>query len=115
LDLIAGVTAAIAASFGPVVRFPGTNTFALTLMDDRPVAALHRAIAESGLPFGSNPYPFEPHCTLTTGMQVSDEESVTLLAIQVPGIFVLDHLSVYAMTSPMRLLHRATLGVPAAR
>jgi hypothetical protein len=109
LDRIAGLTPPIAASFGPVVRFPGTNTFALTLMDERPVLALHRAIAESEPPFGSSPYPFKPHCTLTSGIPVSDDDGAGLLAIRVPGTVVLDHLSVYAMTSPIHLLHRVEL------
>lgn len=111
LDSIVAATAPIAASFGPAVRFAGTNTFALTLVEERPIAALHRAIAQSGLPFEPSPFPFKAHCTLTSGIPKSEEDSASLLATRVPGIFVLERVSVHVMTSPTRLLHRGTLGM----
>lgn len=66
-----------------MVRFAGTNTFALTVVDERPIAALHRAIAKSGLSFEPSPFPFRAHCTLTSGIPKSDEESPSLLATRV--------------------------------
>ncbi len=115
LDAIARASAPVAASFGPTLRFPGTDTFALTLMDENPVAAVHRAIAESGLRFGPTPFPFKPHCTLTSGTRRTDDEVADLLATRIRGTFVLDVLSVYAMSPPMPLLHRASLTSAAQR
>lgn len=109
LDVIGKATAPITASFGGAIRFPGTDTFALTLVDDGRTIALHRMIAESGLSFGAMPFPFTPHCTLTSGMPRTTEETEELLATLVPGTFVLDSLSAYSVRPPRHLLHRATL------
>ncbi len=61
VDAIAAATAPIVASFGAVIRFPGTDTFALTLADGGRVMALHEALARSELRFDPSPYPFRPH------------------------------------------------------
>lgn len=109
LDSIAALIGPIPAAFGPVVRFPGTNTFALIVVGERLIADLHRAIAESGLRFEASPFPFQPHCTLTSGVPVSEAASASLLGTRVFGTFVLDSVSLYAITPPIRLLHRAKL------
>ena len=109
LDAIARATTPITASFGAVLRFSSTDTFVLTLLDEGPVTRLHRMIARSGLRFRPSPFPFRPHCTLTSGTSRSDDETADLSATRIPGTFVLDSLSVYSMAPPMALLHRVLL------
>lgn len=109
IDAVAHATAPISTSFGPAMRFPGTDTFVLTLLDEEPVTRLHRAIAASGLRFGPCPFPFKPHCTLTSGRPMTDAEAAELLASHLGGTFVLDSLSVYTLTPAAELLHRVSL------
>lgn len=110
LDAIAMETAPIEASFGPVDRFPGTDIFFLTLQDERPFRELHDRIASSPIRFKPCPYPYRPHCTLRDRTPIDDEEIADSLAVDIPGLFVLDTLSVYAMPPPMPLLYRVRLG-----
>jgi 2'-5' RNA ligase len=110
LDAIATEAAPIEATFGPVDRFPGTEIFFLTLQDERPFHELHHRIASSPSRFKQCPFPYRPHCTLRDRTPISDEDIADLLAVEIPGSFVLDTLSVYAMPPPMPLLHRVQLG-----
>ena len=110
LTAVGAKTRPIEAEFGPVDRFPGTQIFFLTLKDERPFRALHDRIADSPIRFKSCPFPYQPHCTLRDRIPISGEEVADLLAVEIPGSFVLDTLSVYAMPPPMPLLHRVRLG-----
>lgn len=110
LDRIAAETPPIDAAFGPVIRFPRTDIFVLTLEDQRPVQALHARIAESGIRFRPTPFAFFSHCTLGSRSPVSEEDAAELLAVRLPERFVIDTLSVYTLdTLPMSLLHRVRL------
>lgn len=95
LDRIAAETAPIRASFGPVRRFPDSDVFYLSFVDERPLRALHERIAASGLRFQPSPFPFGPHCTLRTRAPITDAESRELISARITGEFTLDTLSLY--------------------
>ncbi|MBA3779487.1 MAG: 2'-5' RNA ligase family protein [Chloroflexi bacterium] len=99
IDAIAARTAPIPASFGPVIRFPGTDIFVFTLQDEAPIRALHRKLAESPIRWRPAPYDFTPHCTLRSRSSVTDAEARELLATPQPHPFVLDTLSVYEISA----------------
>lgn len=97
LDAIAAETAPISASFGPVRRFPNSDVFYLSFVDERPLRQLHERIARSGLAFSDVPFEFQPHVTLRSRSPVTDAEAAKLLALHVPGRFVLDRLGLYQL------------------
>ncbi len=110
VDRIAAQTAPIKTSFGPVVRFPGTDIFALTFEDDGPLRRLHEKIASSGIRFRTSPHRFTPHCTLRSRSPVTAAEERALLALRVPGQFTLDTMSVCGLDRPpVILLHTVPL------
>jgi hypothetical protein len=75
-----------------------------------PFRLLHERLNTSGIRFGPMPFPFNAHCTLRSRSPVSDEDAAELLALMMPGLFVLDSLSVYMLDGlPMTLLHRVSL------
>lgn len=110
LDAIAAETEPIETSFGRVDRFPETDIFFLTLVDERSFHELHAKIASSPIRFKPCPFPYRPHCTLRDRTPITDDEVADLISVEIPGSFVLDTLSVYAMPPPMPLLHRVRLG-----
>lgn len=110
LGAIAAETDPIETSFGPVDRFPGTDVFFLTVIDERPFHELHGRIANSPIRFKPCPFPYRPHCTLRDRTPITDDDVADLISVEIPGSFVLDTLSVYAMPPPMPLLHRVRLG-----
>jgi 2'-5' RNA ligase len=111
LDGVAQHTAPIEAAFGPVVRFPGTDIFALTFQDEVPFRKLHERVVKSGIRFRESPHPFQPHCTLRSGAPVSKAEEHSLRALQIPGRFVLDAISICRLDRPpVQTLHTAPLG-----
>jgi len=110
LDAIAAETEPIATSFGPVERFPGTDIFFLSVVDERPFHELHARIASSAIRFRPCSFPYRPHCTLRDRTLITDDDVADLILIEIPDSFVLDTLSVYAMPPPMALLHRVRLG-----
>lgn len=110
LDTIAAETSPIEASFGEVLRFPGTDIFVFTLQNEEPFRALHERIVKSGLQFTKSPFPYKPHCTIRQRSPVSEEMAAELLSLRVAGSFVLDTISVYMLDRlPMTLLHRVKL------
>ena len=110
LDQVAAATPAITATFGPVIRFPRTDIFVLTLADETPFRALHERLAASGIQFQPSPFPFTPHCTLRSRSPVSKAEAGALLSLRIAESFVLDTLTAYALTGvPMTRLHMAPL------
>jgi 2'-5' RNA ligase len=110
VDEIAATTPPIRAEFGPVIRFPETDIFVLTLKDEAPLRDLHARIAQSGLRFRPSPFPFTPHCTLGSRSPVSDEDARALLSLTLPGAFVLDAVAVYMLAAlPLTTLHRTRL------
>lgn len=111
LARIASETPPIEVSFGPVIRFPGTDIFVLTVEDERPFRALHERIAGSAMRFQPTPFDYTPHCTLRSRSSVSDAEAAELLALRILGRFIIDTLSVYMLDRlPMSLLYRTKLG-----
>jgi hypothetical protein len=118
LDQIAAQTAPIRASFGPVRRFPNSDVFYLSFVEEGPLRSLHQRIAATGLRFQPTPFPFGPHCTVRTRASITDAEADELLSRRVTGEFTLDTLSLYDLPErpiPGRfatllcLLHRARL------
>jgi 2'-5' RNA ligase len=110
LDRVAAATHPIAATFGPVIRFPNTDIFVLTLSDERPFRALQERLAASGIQFAHSPFPFTPHCTLRSHAPVSTAEASSLLSLRITEPFVLDTLTAYALTRlPMTRLHASAL------
>jgi 2'-5' RNA ligase len=115
LDRLAEDTAPIETSFGPVVRYPGTDIFALTLENEAPFHALHQRLVQTGIKFRESPHPFRPHCTLRSGAPVSLADERALLGARIPGKFVLDAISVCRLDRPpVALLHTAELARKAA-
>ena len=110
LDEVAAETPPFTASFGPVVRFPDTDIFVLSLNDPTPFQLLHRRIAGSGIRFQESPHEFMPHCTLCRRSPISDEDAAALMAIEIPGEFSIDTLAIYqAQPLPATPLHRVKL------
>ena len=65
------------SSFVSLERFSGTNIFWLKPRDREPFDRLQRSMLEAGIKFLSNPFPFNPHCTISandllTSAQISD-------------------------------------------
>ena len=60
LDRIAADTPIITGRFGPMLRFPDTNIFVLTMEDPQPFIDLHQRIGESEIEFLPSPFPFIP-------------------------------------------------------
>ena len=118
LDRIAAETPPIRTSFGPIRRFPNSDVFYLSFVDERPFRELHQRIAGSGLRFQASAFPFGPHCTVRTRTPITDAEAQELMAARISGEFTLGTLSLYDLPerpSPQQfatllcLLHRARL------
>jgi 2'-5' RNA ligase len=86
-------------SFESMRRFPGVPVFWLCPRDRAPFDALHRALLESGIKFDASPFPFNPHCTISSTVKLSKHQEAELLASPVPQMeFLLDELRVYQVT-----------------
>ena len=110
LDVIASETKPIRAEFGPVHRFPNTDIFVLTLINEEPFIDLHNRIKNSGLRFLPSPFPFKPHCTILRTAPVNEKTMRDLLQIKITNDFVIDTMSVYLFDKDLlKLLHRVKL------
>ena len=87
---------AFACSFESMRRFPGVPVFWLSPRDRTPFDALHRALLDSSIKFDPSPFPFNPHCTISSTNELSKRQETELLTSPVPQMeFVLDELRVY--------------------
>ena len=117
LDQIAAETPPIDVVLGQVERFPNTDIFAFRFADESGLRRLHERIAQSGLAFDPNQFPFGAHVTLRSRSPVSEGEAASVLAERIEESFVLRDLSVYRLERDptgqipviCRLLHRAQL------
>lgn len=116
LDRVAAETPTIEARFGPVLRFPDTDIFVLTVQDPSPFADLHERLRESGVRFLESPFPFTPHCTLRGQVSgsPSPQEVEDLMATTISGSFQCETLSTYVMEGfpLLTLRHRSHLAGP---
>ena len=53
--------------FQEVRRFANTDIFYLAPQEREPFDRIHEKLKASGIPFGANPWPYNPHCTLRGG------------------------------------------------
>lgn len=99
-------------SFESMRRFPGVPVFWLCPRDRAPFDALHRALLESVIKFDANPFPFNPHCTISSTVELSKHQEAELLASPVPQMeFLLDELRVYQVAGGQaRILQSFKLG-----
>ena len=86
-------TAPIVARFGGVVRFPGTDTFVLSLGDPMPFVAIHESLKYAGLPFEPSHFPFFPHCSLRMSGQLSPADISRLFSLRIEGEFEIERLA----------------------
>lgn len=113
LDRIAAETPVITGRFGPVLRFPDTDIFVLTMEDPEPFIDLHQRISESAVQFLPSPFPFTPHCTLRGQVvgTASSTEAEQLLAVGIDEPFHCEMLSTYTIDEfpLLNLRHRTHL------
>lgn len=113
LDRVAADAPPLQAEFGPMMRFPGTDLFVLTLRDETPFHALHDRLLRSGLQFKPSAFPFKPHCTISSN-PVTAEEAVRRLQWTLPTAFTLSTLALYGLQGgQVTRMHSAQLTVPA--
>lgn len=97
IEEIAASFPPIRAIFGKVIRFPNTDIFVLTLQDEEPFKKIQKRLANSGIKFKENPFPYKPHCTLRGRSPVTEEEAKQLFEITITEAFYLDTFSVYSL------------------
>lgn len=96
LIAVCGQTGPITARFGGVVRFPGTDTFVLSLGDPQPFVALHDRLRHSGIPFEPSIYPFFPHCSLRMSGALSADAINRIFAIRIEDEFEIQLMALQA-------------------
>lgn len=96
LIAVCGQTGPITARFGGVVRFPGTDTFVLSLHDPQPFVAVHDRLRHSGVPFEPSIYPFFPHCSLRMSGALAPEAVNRLFALRLEGEFEIELMALQA-------------------
>ena len=92
---IAAKTSPFTASFGNVLRFPNTDLFVLTLINEDPFRILHEEILKSDIKFMPNKFPYKPHCTLRSKTPISDEEVELIMKTKLSDEFIIDTISIY--------------------
>ncbi|MCA9659475.1 MAG: 2'-5' RNA ligase family protein [Myxococcales bacterium] len=99
-------TAPIVARFGGVVRFPGTDTFVLSLGNPIPFQTIHERLKDSGIPFEPSPFPFFPHCSLRMSGELSPADISHLFSLRIEGEFEIEYLALQARDEATGLVGR---------
>ena len=83
-------------AFASIEQFPNTQIFWLKPRDRKPFDALQNAFVAAGIKFFANPFPFNPHCTISAKATLSTRQESELRAISIPTEeFVLSTLCLY--------------------
>lgn len=112
LDRMASKTAPFFTSFNQIKCFCNTGIFYFTMNNPDKFIALHRHLVASGIVFTPNPWPYEPHCTITL-CRMPINKSEQLLRLPPPtDNFIIDSLAVYQLpeNGNPHLLHRCRFG-----
>jgi len=115
IDRFAASLAPFMSGFDEVKGFRHTGIYYLTMTNPDKFIDLHRRLVATGIRFGPNPWPFEPHCTLTLRTAMPDEMAQQLLHTKPPEErFLLNTLSVYQLPTlnTPQLVHQVALGQP---
>lgn len=88
----------IRTSFVGISRFSGTQVFWLRPEDAKPFQVLQNELIAKGIRFEESPFPYTPHCTLSskTGMSAARERALTREAFPIRP-FTLSRLSLYQL------------------
>jgi 2'-5' RNA ligase len=74
----------IHTAFVSIERFPNVPIFWLKPRDRAPFDILHQALTVAGIKFCPSPFPFNPHCTISSTVEHCDERVRELLELSVP-------------------------------
>jgi 2'-5' RNA ligase len=84
------------AQFQEIRRFPNTNIFYLAPQERARFDRIHDLLKASGISFGSNPWPYNPHCTLRGGPMTDRFSAEDIFSLSFPKQeFIIDTLSIY--------------------
>lgn len=92
--------------FHEIRRFPNTNIFYLAPENRQPFDHVHEILKASGIIFGPNPWPYNPHCTLRGGPMNDHASAEDIFKLSFPKQdFVIDTLSIYEFDSQTVTCH----------
>jgi hypothetical protein len=96
-SVLSGVKA-FRVRFQEIRRFPNTDIFYLTPEERQPFDQMHEALKESGIAFGPNAWPYNPHCTLRAGPMNDRATAEEIFSLSFPQEeFVIDTVSIYEL------------------
>ena len=81
-------------SFTAIDRFPETGMYHL-VPEREQFDKLHQAVAKSGVLFNENRWPYNPHCTLRAGLEVTEECDVLFKSMSIPRNVTIECYSLY--------------------
>ena len=94
--------------FVSMERFAGVQIFWLKPRDREPFDALQSALVAAGVKFASNPFPFNPHCTISATTELTESQENELLSTAIPRQeFVLAKMCVYRLVEGRASLLRS--------
>jgi 2'-5' RNA ligase len=92
--------------FQEIRRFPSTDVFYLAPEERQTFDRIHQALKASGIPFGPNPWPYNPHCTLRAGPMVGRDSAEDIFGLSFPKEdFLIDTLSIYELDAQALTCH----------
>ena len=113
IDRIAAESVPFEAEFSRICRFRNTGIYYFAVSEPCRFEALHRRLAESSIRFLPNAWPYEPHCTLKLRGNMTEDEEVELLDLELPpNRFTINTLSLYELETALQpvLRYRCNLG-----
>ncbi len=84
--------------FQEIRRFANTDIFYLAPEERQPFDHIHEALKGSGIAFGPNAWPYNPHCTLRAGPMNDRATAEEIFSLPFPQEeFVIDTVSIYEL------------------
>ena len=81
-------------TFRSIERFPQTGIYYLLPHRDK-FDILHKAVASSGICFNENKWPYNPHCTVRSGPEPTEEADTFVRSIKIPVAASIKCFSLY--------------------
>ncbi len=98
LKNVLGKVKAFRVRFQEIRRFANTDIFYLAPEERQPFDHIHETLKGSGIAFGPNPWPYNPHCTLRGGPMNERASAEEIFELPFPKEeFGVDTVSIYEL------------------
>lgn len=97
ISLIAKEINPFTFSFSESMNFPSTSIYVMTVNNKDIFERIHERFKKSKISFEKSPFPYFPHCTISSKTNIAENEIELIKNLKIEGTHAIKNLSVYQL------------------